>query len=224
MFQVGASLFASNIGSEHFIGLAGSGAAAGIAVASYEVNAIFILHLLGWFFVPVYLVSGVYTMPEYMRTRCATLGRKQQNVGNHIVLILIRFGGQRIRILLSVLALLAYVFTKISVRHVAKSPVPKRKEILPILNACLACCSGSFPIPCIIVVLLKADLYAGALFIKLSFGLSGLSGLYVSILILLSLAAFFTIFGGLSAVIWTDFIQAILMVIGALVVMFKSEL
>lgn len=50
--------------------------------------------LLGWFFVPVYLVSGVYTMPEYMRTR---------------------FGGQRIRLLLSVLALLAYIFTKISV-------------------------------------------------------------------------------------------------------------
>ncbi len=70
---------------------------------------------------------------------------------------------------------------------------------------------------------LQADLYAGALFIKLSFGLTGLSGLYISILILLALAAFFTIFGGLSAVIWTDFIQAILMVIGALVLMFKSE-
>ena len=56
--------------------------------------------LLGWFFVPVYLVSGVYTMPEYLRKR---------------------FGGQRIRVLLSCLALLAYVFTKISVRKCTKS-------------------------------------------------------------------------------------------------------
>ena len=70
---------------------------------------------------------------------------------------------------------------------------------------------------------LQADLYAGALFIKLAFGLAGLSGLYLSILILLALAAFFTIFGGLSAVIWTDFIQAIIMVIGALGLMFISE-
>ncbi len=120
MPQVGASLFASNIGSEHFIGLAGSGAAAGIAVASYEVNAIFILHLLGWFFVPVYLVSGVYTMPEYMRTRyvCKLHLTQTKPCGILIaMLVLIRFGGQRIRILLSVLALLAYVFTKISVRR-----------------------------------------------------------------------------------------------------------
>ncbi len=50
--------------------------------------------MLGWLFVPVYMVSGVYTMPEYLRKR---------------------FGGQRIRIYLSVLALLIYVFTKISV-------------------------------------------------------------------------------------------------------------
>ena len=93
-YLVGASLFASNIGSEHFIGLAGSGAAGGIGVASYEINAIFILMLLGWFFVPVYLASGIYTMPEYMKSR---------------------FGGQRIRLLLSCLALVAYIFTKISV-------------------------------------------------------------------------------------------------------------
>ena len=66
---VGASLFGSNIGSEHFIGLAGSGAASGVAIATYEMNAIFILMLLGWFFVPVYLSSGIYTMPEYLRLR-----------------------------------------------------------------------------------------------------------------------------------------------------------
>ena len=73
-----------------------------------------------------------------------------------------RFGGQRIRVLLSLLALLLYVFTKIS-----------------------------------------ADLYAGALFIKLAMGLEGETGLYTSILILLAIAAIFTIGGGLSAVIWT---------------------
>ncbi len=65
----------------------------------------------------------------------------------------------------------------------------------------------------------QADLYAGALFIKLSVGLEGLSGLYISILLILALAAFFTIFGGLSAVIWTDFTQAILMIGGAFVLM-----
>ena len=65
----------------------------------------------------------------------------------------------------------------------------------------------------------QADLYAGALFIKLSIGLNGIHGLYISILILLAMAAFFTMLGGLSAVIWTDFIQAIVMVIGALTLM-----
>ena len=67
MFQVGASLFASNIGSGHFIGLAGSGAASGIGIATFEMNAIFILMLLGWVFVPVYMAAGVFTMPEYLR-------------------------------------------------------------------------------------------------------------------------------------------------------------
>merc|ERR1712227_1195516 len=81
---VGASLFASNIGSGHFIGLAGSGAASGIGIATFEVNAIFILMLLGWVFVPVYMSAGVFTMPEYLRAR---------------------FGGQRIRVFLSNLAL-----------------------------------------------------------------------------------------------------------------------
>ncbi|VDP29384.1 unnamed protein product [Schistosoma mattheei] len=56
---VGASLFASNIGSEHFIGLAGSGAAAGIAVGAFELNASILLQLLGWVFLPVYIASGV---------------------------------------------------------------------------------------------------------------------------------------------------------------------
>ena len=60
---VGASLFASNIGSEHLVGLAGTGAASGLAVGHFEWLACLILLLLGWLFVPYYLRSGVYTMP-----------------------------------------------------------------------------------------------------------------------------------------------------------------
>ncbi|XP_033640936.1 sodium/myo-inositol cotransporter-like [Asterias rubens] len=91
---VGASLFASNIGSEHFIGLAGSGAAGGIGVAAFEFNACLLVQLLGWVFLPVFIASGVYTLPEYMMKR---------------------FGGQRIRVYLAMLSLILYIFTKISV-------------------------------------------------------------------------------------------------------------
>ncbi|XP_031552872.1 sodium/glucose cotransporter 1-like isoform X2 [Actinia tenebrosa] len=91
---VGASIFASNIGSEHFIGLAGSGAAAGIGVGAFEVNAMIMIQILGWVFAPVYIASGVCTLPEYIRRR---------------------FGGVRIRVWLSVFSLLLYIFTKISV-------------------------------------------------------------------------------------------------------------
>ena len=69
---------------------------------------------------------------------------------------------------------------------------------------------------------ISADLYAGALFIKLAMGLEGETGLYTSILILLAIAAIFTIGGGLSAVIWTDFVQTILMVCGSLALMIRS--
>ncbi|KAK2151177.1 hypothetical protein LSH36_373g02076 [Paralvinella palmiformis] len=57
---VGASLFASNIGSVHFVGLAGSGAAVGISNYLYEINAIFVVLMLGWLFLPVYIASGVW--------------------------------------------------------------------------------------------------------------------------------------------------------------------
>ncbi|XP_064449094.1 sodium/glucose cotransporter 2 isoform X2 [Mirounga angustirostris] len=92
-WPVGASLFASNIGSGHFVGLAGTGAASGLAVAGFEWNALFVVLLLGWVFAPVYLTAGVITMPQYLRKR---------------------FGGHRIRLYLSVLSLFLYIFTKIS--------------------------------------------------------------------------------------------------------------
>lgn len=91
---VAASLFASNIGSEHFIGLAGSGAEGGIAVGGFEWSAGFFLMLLGWAFVPAYLAAAVFTMPEYMSKR---------------------FGGRRLRAYLTIVSLLLYVFTKVSV-------------------------------------------------------------------------------------------------------------
>lgn len=68
-FVVGASLFASNIGSEHLIGLAGTGADSGVAVGQFEVLASLILLLLGWVFVPFYVKSGVFTMPEFLERR-----------------------------------------------------------------------------------------------------------------------------------------------------------
>lgn len=64
-FVVGASLFASNIGSEHLVGLAGAGASSGVAMAHYELHA-WCLLVLGWVMVPFYLRSAVYTMPEFL--------------------------------------------------------------------------------------------------------------------------------------------------------------
>ncbi len=66
---IGSSLFASNIGGEHLVGLAGTGAASGLAVGHFEWLACLILLLLGWLFVPFYLRSGVYTMPEFLERR-----------------------------------------------------------------------------------------------------------------------------------------------------------
>uniref|UniRef100_A0A8C8YSX0 Sodium/glucose cotransporter 1 n=1 Tax=Prolemur simus TaxID=1328070 RepID=A0A8C8YSX0_PROSS len=92
-WPIGASLFASNIGSGHFVGLAGTGAASGIATGGFEWNALFLVVALGWLFVPIYIKAGVVTMPQYLRKR---------------------FGGKRIQIYLSILSLLLYIFTKIS--------------------------------------------------------------------------------------------------------------
>ncbi|CAF3596121.1 unnamed protein product [Adineta steineri] len=91
---VGASLFASNIGSGHFIGLAGSGASNGIGVAGFELNASYVLIILGWIFLPVYIKADVFTMPEFLKKR---------------------FGDDRIRFYQTILALILSIFTKISV-------------------------------------------------------------------------------------------------------------
>lgn len=92
-FLVGGSLFASNIGSEHLVGLAGTGAASGVAVAQFEILASLILLILGWVFVPFYLSSGVFTMPEFLERRYSKGARWY----------------------LAIVSIIAYVLTKISV-------------------------------------------------------------------------------------------------------------
>ncbi len=71
---IGASIFCSNIGSEHVVGLAGAGATSGVALAHYELHAWAIL-VLGWVFVPFYMRSMVFTMPEFLERRFSTSSR-----------------------------------------------------------------------------------------------------------------------------------------------------
>ena len=89
---IGASIFASNIGSEHLVGLAGSGATSGVAMAHYELHA-WCLLVLGWVMVPFYMRSRVYTMPEFLERRFSPTARW----------------------VLSIISLVAYILTKIAV-------------------------------------------------------------------------------------------------------------
>jgi len=91
-FVIGASIFASNIGSEHVVGLAGTGFSSGTPLAHYELHAWIVL-LLGWLFLPFYIRSGAFTMPEFLEKRFDS----------------------RSRWFLSVFSLFAYVLTKVSV-------------------------------------------------------------------------------------------------------------
>ncbi|XP_077899102.1 sodium/mannose cotransporter SLC5A10 isoform X1 [Ictidomys tridecemlineatus] len=155
-WPIGASLFASSEGSGLFVGLAGSGAAGGLAVAGFEWNATYVLLALAWIFVPIYISSEIVTLPEYIQKR---------------------FGGQRIRMYLSVLSLLLSVFTKISI-----------------------------------------DLYAGALFVHICLGWN----FYLSTILTLIITALYTIAGGLATVIYTDALQTIIMVVGAVILAVKA--
>ena len=71
---IGASIFASNIGSEHVVGLAGAGATSGVALAHYELHA-WCLLVLAWVFVPFYMRSMVFTMPEFLERRFSPASR-----------------------------------------------------------------------------------------------------------------------------------------------------
>jgi SSS family solute:Na+ symporter len=91
-FVIGASIFASNIGSEHLVGLAGSGATDGVAMAHYELHA-WCLLVLAWVLIPFYIHSKVFTMPEFLERRFSPTARW----------------------VLSIISLVAYVITKIAV-------------------------------------------------------------------------------------------------------------
>jgi len=83
---IGASIFASNIGSEHVVGLAGAGATSGVALAHYELHA-WCLLVLGWVFVPFYMRSMVFTMPEFLERRFSTNSRYVLSVVSLITFI-----------------------------------------------------------------------------------------------------------------------------------------
>lgn len=108
-FIIGASIFASNIGSEHLVGLAGSGATDGVALAHYELHA-WCLLVLGWIMVPFYLRSKVFTMPEFLERRFTPQART----------------------ILSIISLIAYVLTKIAVGIYAGGVV--FRALLPEVN------------------------------------------------------------------------------------------
>jgi SSS family solute:Na+ symporter len=145
---VGASLFASNIGSEHLVGLAGTGAASGMAVGHFEWLACFMLLLLGWLFVPFYLRSGVYTMPEFLERRFNSASRWY----------------------FTWVSVIGYVLTKISV-----------------------------------------TLFAGGVVMHAVTGLD----LYTSASILIVITGLYTILGGLRAVIYTEVMQAVVLIAGS---------
>src|SRR3989441_1311500 len=101
---IGASLFVSNISTEHFIGLSGTGASSGLAVGHFEWLACLILLILGWVFVPFYLRSNVFTMPEFLERRF----------------------NRQCAVYLAAISIIAYIFTKISVQLYAASVVLER--------------------------------------------------------------------------------------------------
>ena len=147
-FAIGASLFVSNISTEHFIGLAGSGASSGMAVGHFEWLACLILLLLGWVFVPFYLRSNVFTMPEFLELRFS----------------------RACAVYLAVVSILAYIFTKISVHLYAAGVVLERVV-------------GWNPLAAALILVIATGVY--------------------------------TIAGGLAAVIYTDLVQTMILIAGA---------
>jgi len=152
-FVIGASLFASNIGSEIILGVSGAGARGDMPMANFELLASLVLILFGWVFVPFYLRSSVYTMPEFLEKRYSSACRTY----------------------LSVISVLAYIITKISL-----------------------------------------IIFAGALVFEV-LGIPFWTGAIITVLS----TGFYTVLGGLKAVIYTDMVQAITLIFGtAAVVIF----
>src|SRR5438876_9964857 len=149
-FAIGASLFVSNISTEHFIGLSGSGASTGLAVGHFEWWACLILLILGWVFVPFYLRSNVFTMPEFLERRFS----------------------RSCAVYLASISIIAYIFTKISVQLYAASVVLERVAGWPLWKTA-------------IVLVIATGVY--------------------------------TIAGGLAAVIYTDMVQTMILITGAVI-------
>ena len=147
---IGASLFASNIGSEIILGVSGAGARGDMPMANFEIIASLVLILLGWVFVPFYLRTGVYTMPEFLEKRYSKACRSY----------------------LSVISILAYVITKISL-----------------------------------------IIFAGALVFE-TIGIPFWTGAIITVVA----TGFYTVLGGLKAVIYTDMVQAFILLIGTIAV------
>ena len=147
---IGASLFASNIGSEIILGVSGAGARGNMPMANFEIIASLVLILLGWVFVPFYLRTGVYTMPEFLEKRYSKACRSY----------------------LSVISILAYVITKISL-----------------------------------------IIFAGALVFE-TIGIPFWTGAIITVIA----TGFYTVLGGLKAVIYTDMVQAFILLIGTIAV------
>lgn len=150
-FVIGASILASNIGSEHVVGLAGTAARSGLTMGHYELHSWVIL-MLGWVFVPFYMRSSVYTMPEFLERR---------------------YNSQS-RMLLSIIQLLSYIIAKVSV-----------------------------------------TIYAGALVVTTFLGVDFWTGAIVLVVI----TGIYTVLGGLHAVVYTETLQAIIIIIGSLTLM-----
>jgi len=147
-FFVGASLFVSNISTEHFIGLSGTGASSGLAVGHFEWLACLILLILGWVFVPFYLRSNVFTMPQFLERRFS----------------------RQCAVYLAGISIIAYIFTKISVQLYAASVVLER--------------------------------------------VAGWS-LWKTAVVLVIATGIYTVAGGLAAVIYTDTVQTLILITGA---------
>jgi solute:Na+ symporter, SSS family len=147
-FFIGASLFVSNISTEHFIGLSGTGASSGLAVGHFEWLACLILLILGWVFVPFYLRSNVFTMPEFLERRF----------------------NRQCSVYLAAISIIAYIFTKISVQLYAASVVLERVAGWP---------------------------------------------LWKTAVILVIATGIYTVAGGLAAVIYTDTVQTLILITGA---------
>lgn len=149
-FFIGASLFVSNISTEHFIGLSGSGASSGLSVGHFEWWACLILLVLGWVFVPFYLRSNVFTMPEFLERRFS----------------------RNCAVYLAAISIIAYIFTKISVQLYAASVVLER--------------------------------------------VAGWK-LWETAVVLVIATGIYTVAGGLAAVIYTDTVQTLILITGAVV-------